>query len=116
MTTKWIECITAIGLFLMPPEAQRDRMNRVFAGDTEINGEELAELIDECRNIAGAVLEQHEDSQFVSEDQKNTIREMLELTDGKAEVAPMGSERLAAGAAGIGREYHSTYLNGKKFI
>ena len=91
MTTKWIECITAIGLFLMPPEAQRDRMNRVFVGDTEINGEALAELIDECRNIEGAVLDK--DSQSVSEEQKNTIREMLALTDGKAEVAAMDSER-----------------------
>ena len=68
MTKEWIECITAIGLFLMPPEAQRDRMNRVFTGDTEINETALAELIDECRNIAGAILEQHEDSQSVSEE------------------------------------------------
>ncbi len=93
MTTKWIACITSIGLFMMSTEVRRERMNRVFTGDTEISREALAELIDECKNIAGTILEQHKDSQAVSEAQKNTIREMLALTDGKAEVAAIEAMR-----------------------
>ena len=90
MTTKWIECITSIGLFLMPTEVRRERMNRVFVNGDEISGPALAELIDECKNIAGAMMEQHKDSKSVSEEKKNTIREMLELTDGAAEVVAIG--------------------------
>lgn len=90
MTTKWIECITSIGLFLMPTEVRRERMSRVFTGDTEISGPALAELIDECKAAAGAFLVKQKNSGAISPEQINTIPEMLELTEGKTEVAAIG--------------------------
>ena len=90
MTTKWIECITSIGLFLMPTEVRRERMNRVFVNGDEISGPALAELINDCKAAAGAFLTKQKDSGAISPEQRNTIREMLELTDGKNEVAAIG--------------------------
>lgn len=85
MTTKWIQCITAIGLSQMPADARRERMNRVFTKNTEISGKALAELIDECKAVAGAILEK--DGQAISDAQRYAICKMLALTDGKREVA-----------------------------
>ncbi len=90
MTTRWIKQITWTGLSLMTREAQQERMNRVFVSRYEISGPALAELINECKAAAGAFLLKQNSSRIISTEQINTIREMLELTDGKNEVAAIG--------------------------
>lgn len=74
---KWIKRITGIGLSFMTPDAQEERMARVFEGD-HINSPALAALIDECVTAASAFLEKSND-----EEQKNMIRGLLNDTDGK---------------------------------
>lgn len=81
----WIKRITGIGLSLMTPEAQRERMDSVFEGDT-INGPALAQLIDECKTATGVFLEEH------GSPDAGIIREVLARTDGKQIVANIGSE------------------------
>ena len=90
MRTKWIKRMTWMGLSLMSKEAQQERMSRVFVSGNEISGPALAELIDECKAAAGAFLLKQKDSGSISTEQKSTIRKMLELTDGKNEVAAIG--------------------------
>ena len=90
MTTKWIKQVTRMGLSFMTREAQQERMSRVFVSRYEINGPALAELINECKAAAGAFLLKQNSSRVISTEQKNTIRKMLELTDGKNEVAAIG--------------------------
>ena len=87
----WVKRITGIGLSFMSPDAQKERMNRVFDGD-KINGPALAQLIDECKASAGAFLE----TGSISEEQKNMITEILTKTDGKQIVANMAEETDAA--------------------
>ena len=89
---KWVERIVAIGLSLMPPEAQKERMSRVFISDGTINGPALAELIAECKVSAEAFLEAHKSSKAINEEQRNMIRELLDDTDGKRTVASMTTE------------------------
>ncbi len=90
MTTRWIKQVTLTGLSFMTREAQQERMSRVFVSRYEISGSALAELIDECKAAAGAFLTKQKDSGAISPEQRNTIRKMLELTDGKNEVAAIG--------------------------
>ena len=87
----WVKRITGIGLSFMSPDAQKERMNRVFDGD-KINGPALAQLIDECKASAGAFLE----TGSISEEQKNMIIEVLKKTDGKQIVANMADDTDAA--------------------
>lgn len=87
----WIKRITGIGLSFMSPDVQKERMNRVFDGE-KINGPALAQLIDECKNAAGAFLE----TGSIGEEQKNMITEVLKKTDGKQIVANMADDTDAA--------------------
>lgn len=87
MTTRWIKQVTLTGLSFMTREAQQERMSRVFVSRYEISGPALAELIDECKTATGAFLLKQNSSRVISTEQKSTIRKMLELTDGKNEVA-----------------------------
>ena len=89
---KWVERIVAIGLSLMPSEAKKERMNRVFISDGAIDGPALAELIDECRVSAEAFLEAHESSKAITGEQRSMIKELLDDTDGKRAVASMTTE------------------------
>ena len=90
MTTKWIKQVTLTGLSFMTREAQQERMNRVFVNGDEISGPALAELINECKAAASAFLVKQNSSRVITKEQKSTIRKMLELTDGKNEVAAIG--------------------------
>ena len=83
----WIKRITGIGLSLMNPDAQRERVSRVFDGNT-INGPALAQLIDECKAAAGAFLEKNS----TNDEQKNMITEILRQTDGKQIAANIADE------------------------
>lgn len=89
---KWVERIVAIGLSLMLPEAQKERMSRVFISDGTINGPALAQLIDECKVSAEVFLEAYESSKAITGKQRNMIRELLDDTDGKRVVAFMTTE------------------------
>ena len=84
----WIKRITGIGLSLMNPDAQKERLSRVFNSNGEISGPALAELIDECKTSAALFLSKHSG---IAEDE-GTITEMLEKTDGKQIVANMDRE------------------------
>ena len=83
----WVKRITGIGLSFMSPDAQKERMNRVFENG-KINGPALAQLIDECKASAGAFLE----TGSISEEQKNMITDVLRQTDGKQIVANMADD------------------------
>ena len=84
----WIKRITGIGLSLMSPDAQKERISRVFNSNGEISGPALAELIDECKTSAALFLSKHSG---IAEDE-GTITEILEKTDGKQIVANMDRE------------------------
>lgn len=90
----WTKRITGIGLSLMNPDAQKERMSRVFNSSGEISGPALAELIDECKNAAGAFLSKH--SGILGAEDEGTITELLGQTDGKQIVANMADETDAA--------------------
>ena len=83
----WIKRITGIGLSLMSPDAQKERISRVFNSNGEISGPALAELIDECKTSASLFLSKH--SGIHGTEDEGTITEMLEKTDGKQIVANM---------------------------
>ena len=83
----WIKRITGIGLSLMTPEAQQERVVRVF-DDQTINGPALAALIDECKTAAALFLNAHGGRNADA----NTIREVLVQMDGKEIVANMAGE------------------------
>jgi len=89
----WIKRITGIGLCLMSPEAQKERMNAIFStehGKTKINGPSLAALIDECKTAAGMFLEKHSGILGISD--TLTIHDILSQTDGKQIVENMADE------------------------
>ena len=91
----WIKRITGIGLSLMPPDVQMERMNVIVSiEDGMINGPALAALIEECKSAAAAFLNVHNGS--VSDEQKSVIREMLGEIDGKQIVANMTDDTDAA--------------------
>jgi len=93
----WIKRITGIGLCLMSPEAQKERMDAIVSvedGKKKINGPALAALIDECKASAAAFLNVHSGS--VSEEQKGVIRKMLAGIDGKQIAANMCDDTDAA--------------------
>ena len=85
----WVKRITGIGLSFMSPDAQKERMNRVFDGD-KINGPALAQLIDECKTSAALFLSEH--NGILGEEDAQTIREILNMIDGKRIVANMAEE------------------------
>jgi hypothetical protein len=89
----WVKRVTGIGLSLMSPEAQKERMARVFKND-EINGPALAQLIDECKTSAALFLSEHKG--ILSAADAHTICEMLNMIDGKQIVANMAEETDAA--------------------
>ena len=82
----WIKRITGIGLSLMKPDVQRERMNAIFSAADTINGPALAQLIDECRTAAGMFLGNH------TGEQADMIRDLLAQTDGKQIVANMDTD------------------------
>ena len=86
----WIKRITGIGLSLMSPDAQKERISRVFNSNGEISGPALAELIDECKTSAALFLSKH--SGILGAEDEGTITEILEKTDGKQIVANMDGE------------------------
>ena len=89
----WVKQVTGIGLSLMSPEAQKERMARVFKNG-EINGPALAQLIDECRTSAALFLSEH--NVILGAADAHTICEMLNMIDGKQIVANMAEETDAA--------------------
>lgn len=87
---KWIKRFTGIGLCLMSPEAQKERMNAIFSGADAFNGPALAELIDECKTAAGLFMEKHNGILGISD--TLTIHDILAQTDGKQIVANIAGE------------------------
>ena len=85
----WVKRVTGIGLSRMSPEAQKERMARVFKND-EINGPALAQLIDECKTSAALFLSEHKG--ILGAVDVHTIPEMLDMIDGKQIVANMAEE------------------------
>ena len=85
----WVKRVTGIGLSLMSPEAQKERMARVFKND-EINGPALAQLIDECKTSTALFLSEHKG--ILGAADAHTIHEMLDGVDGKQIVANMVEE------------------------
>ena len=89
----WVKQITGIGLSLMSPDVQKERMARVFK-DGGIKGAELARLIDECKCAASIFLK--DNSGFLGADEENLFADILKQTDGKQIVANMADEADAA--------------------
>ena len=83
----WIKRITWLGLSLMTPDTQRERMDAIFSTEeSTINCPALASLLDECKVAAEAFLSNQ------TGDQTDMIRDLLAQTDGKQIVANIGSE------------------------
>ena len=84
--------ILELGLANMSKEARKERMDRIFMDDNNIDGAALAALIDECRDGMAVLLSGNE-NQISNPDQ---VKAMLDGLDGKNAVASMSGEAILA--------------------
>ena len=82
--------ILELGLANMSKETRKERIDRIFMEDNNIDGAALAALIDECRDGMRVLLTGNE-GQISNPDE---VRAMLDEVDGKNAVANMSGEEI----------------------
>lgn len=102
----WVKRVTEIGLTLMTPKAEKERVNSLIDGDT-INAAALTDLITECAE-SGAVFVEKNDGRISTSDAE-LIKSLLGKIDAKDAVASADPDELAAWV----RDMVSTVTEGK---